>query len=184
MKKNTQMVSILAGLLLCFNVTIFAQSGAKEMFGSIDNTEQYQTFELAHMSPDISTFINLVALSGLESSLLMLDEHTAFIPTNDAFREMDISEFAYLTNPKNKADLIKFVKYHFLPNKVMKYEFKDSQVIDADGLNDISVAVDEPYDTVYIGGGRIIKEDIETKNGVIHIVDRAIVPSEVVDLGK
>lgn len=178
MKKYTKNVSMLTLLLLCINLTVIAQSNAKGMFSSIENTEQYQTFELAHMSLHISTFINL------ESSLLMLDEHTAFVPTNEAFKEMEISEFEYLTNPKNKADLVKFVTYHFLPNKVMKYEFKDSQVIDADGLNDISVAVDEPYDSVYIGGGTIIKGDIETKNGVIHIVDRAIVPSEVVDLGK
>ena len=183
MKKRTQQVLVLGMSLLLFNFTAMAQ-GSNEVLNKIENSENYDTFELAHMDKDISTFINLVALSGLESSLLMLDAHTAFIPTNDAFKQMNVDEYLHLTNPKNKSDLARFVKYHFLPEKVMKDEFKDTQVIDAEGWDDIFVTVDEPYQTVYIGGARIIKDDIETENGVIHIVDRVITPFGGIDLSK
>ncbi|QLG44976.1 fasciclin domain-containing protein [Costertonia aggregata] len=179
MKKRTTRLVITALTFFTMGFTALAQWNGNDVFSKIDNTSEYGTFELAHMDRDISTFINLVALSGLEPSLLMADEHTVFIPTNEAFKAMQIDEFLHLTNPENKMDLIKFVKYHFLPNKVMKYDFKDSQVIDVEGANDITVSVDEPYDTTYIGGARIIKDDIETSNGIIHIVDRVIMPSDI-----
>jgi uncharacterized surface protein with fasciclin (FAS1) repeats len=183
MKKRTQQLVVLGMSLLLFNFTVTAQ-GSSEILNTIENSENYDTFELAHMDKDISTFINLVALSGLESSLLMLESHTAFIPTNDAFKQMNVDEYLHLTNPKNKADLTRFVKYHFLPEKVSIDEFKDTQIIDAKGWDDISITVDEDYQTVYVGGARIIKENIETENGIIHIVDRVITPFGGLDLSK
>ncbi|WP_054558917.1 fasciclin domain-containing protein [Croceitalea dokdonensis] len=184
MKKRTQQLMIATLMIFLCTFTGKAQ-GSKQIFSDITNTEDYSTWTLTHMDRDISTFINLVALSGLEPSLLMIDKgHTAFIPTNSAFNEMEIKEYLHLTNPENKDDLIAFVKLHFLPNKVMKYDFNDSQVIDKQGSENISVNVDEPYGAVYIGGARIVKEDIETSNGVIHIVDRVIMPYGTLDMGK
>lgn len=175
MKKRVKHLIITAMAFLLCAVTVKAQSS--EIFSGIDNTENYSTWTLAHMDRDISTFINLVALSGLEPSLLMVDnEHTALIPTNEAFNEMNLEDYLHLTDPKNKSELVEFVKFHFLPNEVMKYDFKDNQIIDKGG-EDIAISVDEPFGTVYIGGARIVKDNIKTSNGVIHIVDRVITPT-------
>lgn len=183
MKKRVRDLFI-AGMAMLFCTFSAEAQTSKEILGNIDNPKNYTTFTLAHMDRDISTFINLVALSDLELSLLMADDHTVFIPTNEAFKEMEVNEFLHLTHPDNKADLVKFVKYHFLPNKVMKYDFKNSQAIDTQGAEDISVNVDEPYGTVYIGGARIIKDNIETSDGVIHIVDRVIIPTGGIDFDQ
>jgi len=183
MKKRAQNLLFAGMLFFLCAFTAQAQSN-KEILSDIENTENYSTWTLAHMDRDISTFINLVALSGLEPSLLMVDEHTAFIPTNEAFKEMEVKEYLHLTDPKNKSDLVKFVKYHFLPNKVMRYDLRESQIIDTPGIEDIAVTVDSPYEAVYVGGARIIKDDIETSNGVIHIVDRVIMPYGALEMGK
>lgn len=183
MKKRIQNVVLAAMAFLLCAFSAQAQK-SDQIFSTIDNTKNYSTFVLAHMDRDISTFINLVALSGLEPSFLMTDEHTAFIPVNEAFKEMEVNEYLHLTDPENRADLVKFVKYHFLPKKVMRYDFKDSQVITTEGSEDISINVDEPYGTVYIGGARIIKDNIETSDGVVHIIDRVIIPNGAIDFGK
>jgi uncharacterized surface protein with fasciclin (FAS1) repeats len=129
------------------------------------------------MDRNLSTFTNLVFISGLAPSMLMTDDHTVFIPTNEAFKEMSIDNFLHLTNPKNRGDLIRFIKYHFLPNKVMKFDLKDSQIISTQGDEEITVSVDEPFGIAYIGAAKIIKSDIEASNGVIHVVNNVIRPT-------
>lgn len=162
--------------LLLFNFSASAQWGGEEVFDMVDDTKNYTTLELASMDPNLSTFVNMVKLSGLAPSMLMTDDHTVFIPTNDAFRDITIEKFMELTNPKNQTQLVEFIKYHTMPNKNMKYAFKDSQVMTGPSPDEISVSKDV-YDNVFIGGAKIIRSDIEASNGVIHIVNDVIVPN-------
>jgi uncharacterized surface protein with fasciclin (FAS1) repeats len=51
-----------------------------------DNTSEYKTIELINMDKDLSTFANLLTLSGLNISLALTTEpHTLLVPTNEAF---------------------------------------------------------------------------------------------------
>ncbi|GAL67888.1 fasciclin domain-containing protein [Jejuia pallidilutea] len=170
--------SILLTAMLLFAFQLSAQWSSNEVLNNIEAPQNYTTLELAQMDRNLSTFTNLVFLSGLAPSMLMTDDHTLLIPTNEAFKEMSVDDFLHLTNPKNRADLVRFVTYHFLPNKVMKLNFEDSQVIDTQGDEEITVSVDEPFGITYIGSGKIIKSDIEAKNGVIHVVNSVIKPTE------
>lgn len=176
MKKRIQNLFALGLTLLMFNFTATAQWGGQKVFENVDNTKNYTTLALASMDPNLSTFVNLVKLSGLAPSMFMTDAHTVFIPTNDAFRDMTIESFSELTNPKNPTKLIEFVKYHIMPSKHMKFDFKDSQVMTGPSPDEISVSKDV-YDNVYIGGAKIIRSDIEASNGVIHIVNDIITPN-------
>jgi|GEM_PF-854042 len=179
MKKSIQNVLATGLTLLLFNVTAMAQWDGNKVFNEVDNTENYTTLELAAMDKNLSTFVNMVKLSGLAPSMLMTDEHTVFIPTNDAFMDISIENYAELTNPKNQAELMKFVRYHILPKEHKKWEFEDSQVIDFDSPDEISVSKDM-YDNVYIGGAKIIRSDIAASNGIIHIVNDIITPNRSV----
>lgn len=170
--------SILLSAMLLFTFQLSAQWSSDEVLNDIKEPQKYSTLALAQMDRNLSTFTNLVYLSGLAPSMLMTDDHTVFIPTNEAFKEMSVEDFLHLTNPENRADLMRFVKYHFLPNKVMKYGFKDSQIIDTQGEEQITVSVDQPYGIIYIGSGKIIKSDVEAKNGVIHVVNSVIRPTK------
>ncbi|QLG46529.1 fasciclin domain-containing protein [Costertonia aggregata] len=176
MKTTVRNTLAMVFTLLLVNMTASAQWAGSEVFSSVNNTKDYTTLELASMDPNLSTFVNMVKLSGLAPSMLLTDAHTVFIPTNDAFRDLSIEKFAELTDPKNQAKLAEFVKYHFLPSKQMDYEFKDSQVITDPSPNEISVSKDT-YDNVFIGGAKIIRPNIEASNGVIHIVNDIITPN-------
>jgi len=57
-------------------------------------------------------------------------------------------------------------------------------IVNADELDDISVFLNQPFQMVYIGGVRIIKDNSETEHGLIHIVDRVIAPFDVLELSK
>jgi uncharacterized surface protein with fasciclin (FAS1) repeats len=58
------------------------------------------------MDKDLSTFANLLTLSGLNISLALTTEpHTLLVPTNEAFSKC-LKRFVELTNQKNKAELV------------------------------------------------------------------------------
>ncbi|MFS4418219.1 fasciclin domain-containing protein [Maribacter sp. 2307ULW6-5] len=163
--------------MFLFSNTATAQWDGNDPFSMVDNTKMYTTLELASMDKNLSTFVNMVTLSGLAPSMLMTDDHTLFIPTNDAFKDMSIERYMELTDPKNQSELITFVKYHALPNKYMKREFKDDQVITDPSPDEITVSKDV-FDNVYVGGAKIVEPNIEGSNGVIHIVNALVTPNK------
>ena len=155
--------------------SIFAQVDGTILNG-VDNTSEYKTIELINMDKDLSTFANLLTLSGLNLSLALTTEpHTLLVPTNEAFSKMSIKRFVELTNPKNKTELIKFMNDHFLSNKYNSYDFKQADIISTGNNTKIEIYKDSYY--LSFGGAKVIQADIESKNGMIFIIDGFVTPS-------
>ncbi len=162
--------------LIFFSFTVSAQSDNDELLNKVENSKSYNTFQLVTMDKELSTFANLVILSGLMESMQFTEGHTLLVPTNEAFDEMTVERFTHLTNPKNSTELITFVKHHVMPEKQMMVNFEDNQVITTPDDKEITVSKDS-YDNVFISGSKIIKSDIAASNGVIHIVNGVIDPN-------
>lgn len=150
-----------------------------DMFEGVE-TEQYDVLSLVRMDPNLSTFVELLEMSGLEASLQveMVEPVTLLVPTNQAFMDMDRGEYQRLTDPNNKTELVEFVKHHILPSKVYETQFNTTQVIDTDGENDIPIDSRMNGEVIYVGGAQIMKSDIDASNGLIHIVNGVVQPSE------
>jgi uncharacterized surface protein with fasciclin (FAS1) repeats len=158
-----------------FSSSVFAQVDGPILSG-VDNTSEYKTIELINMDKDLSTFANLLTLSGLNLSLaLTTGPHTLFVPTNQAFSKMSIKRFVELTNPKNKTELTKFMNDHFLTKKYTSREFKNADVISTGNNTKIQIYQDDYY--LSFGGAKVLQADIKSKNGMIFIVDGFIEPS-------
>ena len=178
MKKKLTKLLVLAVGVLFVGQSALAQSNSDQLFDGVENTKQYSTLDLLHMDREVSTFANLVALADMEVALALADTpHTLFVPTNVAFAEMSIKDFAKLTDPKNRVKLIDFVKRHYLSTKVLKTDFKDADIMETDGQGQISVS--KNGNTVTVGGAQIIEGDIETSDGVIQIIDAIIQKTEM-----
>jgi uncharacterized surface protein with fasciclin (FAS1) repeats len=159
---------------LIFSSSVFAQVDGPILNG-VDNTSEYKTIELINMDKDLSTFANLLTLSGLNISLALTTEpHTLLVPTNNAFTKMSIKRFAELTNPKNRTGLTKFMNEHFLTKKYTSREFKNADVISTGNNTQIQIYQDDYY--LSFGGAKVIQADIKSKNGMIFIVDGFIEP--------
>ncbi len=149
-----------------------------EIFGDVENTEQYDLLTLVKLDPNLSTFAGLLERSGLETSLQRAEPVTLLIPTNSAFEEMDRERYQELTDPNNLAALTQFVNMHILPSKVYKMGFNTTQIIETEGENEIPVDTRMNGEVVYIGGAEIVKPDVVASNGLIHVVNRVVEPSE------
>ena len=174
MKTNFfKIITIVATLI--FGSSVFAQVDGPILNG-VDNTSEYKTIELINMDKDLSTFANLLTLSGLDLSLALTTEpHTLLVPTNNAFSKMSIKRFVELTNPKNKTKLIKFMNEHFLSKKHTSREFKNADIISTGNNTQIQIYQDDYY--LSFGGAKVLQADIKSKNGMIFIVDGFIEPS-------
>lgn len=158
----------------------------EELFTDVDNTNQHDILELLRGDENFSIFIELLEDSGLEQSLKQATPVTIFAPTNEAFKRMEKGEMANLKKEENRAMLTRVINTHVLPRKVYFRDFQADHVIQsAGGELDVEtkgdVGVGAKPATVMIGGARIIRPDIDAKNGVIHIMDSVIITDDTRD---
>lgn len=165
----------IAGFFL-FGCGSSGQMDDNQVLGNVQDPQMYDTMTLLRMDENISIFADLVELSGLDTSLLFADDFTVFVPTNEAFGDLEVSRFAALTDPENRAELQEFVNWHFMPNKVYTSELENDQVIDVQGNRHIQVAADRGNTNITIGGASIVRPNINASDGVVHIISSVINP--------
>jgi uncharacterized surface protein with fasciclin (FAS1) repeats len=150
-----------------------------DIFSDVGNTEQYDLLTLLKMDPNFSTFADLLQRSGLEASLQVADPVTILAPTNEAFAAMDSQEMESLTTSGNTTELTSFVQRHILPSKVYQEEFNTTQMMGMDTENQVEIDTRMNGEVVYIGGAQIIKSNVEASNGIIHVLNGVIQPTEL-----
>lgn len=94
---------------------------------------------------------------------------TVFAPTDEAFAALPEGTVEELLKPANKKKLQAILKYHVVSGKIMAGDvLKAGEVETLEGSK-------APVGLT-IGGANIVKTDIECSNGVIHVIDRVILP--------
>jgi len=99
---------------------------------------------------------------------------TVFAPTNAAFAKLPAGTVESLLKPENKAKLTSILTYHVVSGKV-----KAAQVVKltkAATVNGQSVTIKVKAGKVMLDNATVTKTDIETSNGVIHVIDTVILP--------
>lgn len=99
---------------------------------------------------------------------------TVFAPTDAAFAALPEGTVENLLKPENKDQLIAVLTYHVVPGKVMSTDLQDDmQAVTVQG-GSITIDLDNG---VMINDASVAAADIETANGVIHVIDKVILPS-------
>jgi uncharacterized surface protein with fasciclin (FAS1) repeats len=149
-----------------------------DMFDNVGDTEQYDLLGLARTNPNLSTFVQLVELSGMAPSLQAAEPVTVFAPTNAAFNALPKERLAELVAPGNRVKLVEFIKLHTLPSEVSSALFTERSYIDRAEGEDVPVRVEANGNMVYVGGAQLVVTDVEASNGILHVVDGIIETSE------
>ena len=123
-----------------------------------------------------STLVAAVQAAGLVDALKGDGPFTVFAPTDEAFAALPEGTVETLLKPENKEQLVNILTYHVLSGKVMSGDIA-GKTIDAKMLNGSTAKVDATMG-VKIDGANVVSADIETSNGVIHVIDAVILPSE------
>ncbi len=117
------------------------------------------------------TLVKAVAAAGLVDTLKGEGPFTVFAPTDEAFAKLPAGTLEALLADKEKLTAI--LTYHVVSGKKMA-----SDVVGASSLKTVqgsSLEVDTS-DGVKVGGAAVVKTDIVTSNGVIHVLDSVLIP--------
>jgi uncharacterized surface protein with fasciclin (FAS1) repeats len=129
--------------------------------------------DLAVETDILSTLVEAVKAGGLVETLKSDGPFTVFAPTNEAFAALPKGTLEDLLKPENKDQLVAVLTYHVVPAKVMSTDLKDGQM--AETVQGSKVKVDLG-DGVKINDANVVKADIEASNGVVHVIDKVILP--------
>jgi uncharacterized surface protein with fasciclin (FAS1) repeats len=140
-------------------------------------TAQPQTIvEIAAGNPNFSTLVTAVKAAGLAETLSGDGPFTVFAPTNEAFAALPEGTLENLLKPENRELLRKVLTYHVVPGDVMAEDLRSGRVATVEGNN---VRVRVRRKGVRVNNARVVTADIDAKNGVIHVIDRVLLPPDL-----
>ena len=135
--------------------------------------------QVAQADPQFSILVEAVVKAKLDTTLSGAGPFTVFAPTNDAFvaalAELKLTKDQLLSSP----DLAKILTYHVLSSKVLKADIpfgKPVASVQGDTLTiDTTAAITDQYGRK----SKITATDILAANGVIHVIDKVILPKNI-----
>lgn len=137
--------------------------------------------ELAQATPDLSILVEAVVSADLVDTLKGAGPFTAFAPTNAAFAalltELGLSKAQLLAD---KALLKTVLTYHVLPAKVERTQVPLGKAVRTVQGGILKVEASGADLTITDGrnrSARILATDIQAKNGVVHTIDKVILPA-------
>ncbi len=119
-----------------------------------------------------TTLVAAVTAAGLVETLKGPGPFTVFAPTDEAFKALGTT-VDDLLKPENKDKLVAILTYHVVPGKVMAADLKDG--MEAATVNGETVMIDLDNGAM-VDDAKVVTADIEATNGVIHVIDKVILP--------
>ena len=99
---------------------------------------------------------------------------TVFAPTDEAFEALPEGTVENLLKPENKDQLVAVLTYHVVPGKIMSTDIA-GQRTEVESVQGSALSVDATYG-VRVDDANVVSADIETDNGVIHVIDQVVIP--------
>lgn len=190
--KSTKKFAALAGVASTFvtlpvlaqnmpapNIQTQAQAETKPMPQSASESSSLMAnnsiFAVADSSKSFHVLTGLLRLTNLDE-VLKGGSYTVFAPTDTAFASLPPETFRALLKPENRRTLIEILKYHVVAGDMTSSSLKSGAFKTVEGANvDVSVG----STGVTVGGATVTQPDIKASNGVIHVIDKVMVPSAI-----
>ena len=132
--------------------------------------------QVAASSPQFSTLVSLLTKAGLAGELKKKGPFTVFAPTNAAFAKLPKATLAKVGS--DPALLKKVLLYHVVKGKVPAATVVTLNGKSAKTLAGQPVKISVRSGKVFLNGStRVTKTDVMASNGVIHVIDRVLIPS-------
>lgn len=138
-----------------------------------DDVSEPTVLDIAIGSKDHTTLVTAVKAANLENALVNAGPLMVFAPTNEAFEALPEGTVENLLKPENKDQLAFILKHHVTPGKYDKEFLKKFKKLGQ--ASDLNVPVEVKGEDVYVGGAKIIAS-IPAGNGIVHVVDKVILP--------
>jgi uncharacterized surface protein with fasciclin (FAS1) repeats len=181
-----KLASIAAATALLLSAATLATAETTVMVGGAPMYPSKDIIDNAVNSKDHTTLVAAVKAAGLVETLKSSGPFTVFAPTNAAFEALPAGTVDTLLRPENKGDLTKVLTYHVVAVKADAAAL--TGMIQKDGgMHPIKTVAGETL-TASIENGKVVitdakggkavvtQADVYQSNGVIHVVDKVLLP--------
>ncbi len=135
--------------------------------------------ETAQGAGTFNTLLAAAQAAGLADALANGKNLTVFAPTDEAFAKLPAGTVESLLKPENKDKLVAILTYHVLPRELMSNQLPKGPIhvrtLKAKG--DRTLAIAKNMGGVMVDSSNVVKADIMADNGVIHVIDTVMLPS-------
>jgi len=131
--------------------------------------------DTAAAAGSFETLLAAATAAGLVDTLKSDGPFTVFAPTDEAFAALPEGTVESLLLEENKEQLVAILTYHVVAGKVMSTDLVDDMKAATVQGSEITIDLD---DGVMINDATVVSADIETSNGVIHVIDSVILPAD------
>lgn len=134
--------------------------------------------DVAQGAGDFTTLVSAIESAGLTARLEGPGPFTVFAPTDEAFAALPEGALDELMQPANKEKLVALVEYHVLPSRVTSEDVA-KDVPSPATVQGAAMTLETTEDgKVMAGDAHVVTPDIMATNGVVHIVDKVLMPPE------
>jgi uncharacterized surface protein with fasciclin (FAS1) repeats len=175
-----------AGLAALAFTALAAPAFANPMVGGAAMYDSKTIVENAMNSKDHTILVSAVKTAGLVETLSGKGPFTVFAPVNAAFDQLPAGTVDMLMKPESKEKLSKILTAHVVAGKLSGKELMEKAKMMKDGFALKTVSGDELWakldgTTLWIidengGTARVTIADVNQSNGVIHVVDKVLLP--------
>ena len=120
-----------------------------------------------------TTLVAAVQAAGLVDTLKGEGPFTVFAPTDEAFAALPEGTVEELLLPENIDQLTAILTYHVVPGKVMSGDLTNEMMAATVEGSDVTIMTEGG---VMVQDANVVTADIEATNGVIHVIDKVIIP--------
>ena len=138
-----------------------------------DDESAKNIVQVALGSEDHTTLVAAVKAADLVNVLANNGPLTVFAPTNAAFDALPEGTVETLLKPENKATLVNIIHYHAAPGTYKDELLKDEQNLFMANGDNSKIEVNDQG--TFINGAKILAT-IPATNGVVHVVDKVLLP--------
>ncbi|HMP80438.1 MAG TPA: fasciclin domain-containing protein [Pirellulaceae bacterium] len=150
-------------------------SQATSSFVSIDDDKKpADIVDTAVAAGSFKTLAAALQAAGLVDALKGEGPFTVFAPTDEAFAKLPAGTIEELLKPENKETLIAILKFHVVAGNITSNEVVKLDRAKTLQGQDVKITVEDGK--VHVNSAEVIKVDIGCANGVIHVIDRVIMP--------
>ena len=149
------------------------------LFASVATASAANIVETAASTGKFNTLLAAAKAAGLVKALSGGGPITVFAPTDAAFAKLPAGTVAELIKPKNKHKLAAILKYHVVPGAIYAKDVptKPTHVKTLKRGGDTTIRVVRSGKSVHVDGARVTAANIKADNGVIHVINRVLLPS-------
>ena len=115
-----------------------------------------------------------ITTSELSNNLVEYENLTLFAPLDDAFAALSAKTYYGYLKQGNRDKLQNLINFHFVEGIYTSENIDD--VIVTKSLNNLDLEIKKINGILYVNGAEVVEADIKFSNGVIHLINRVLIP--------